>query len=443
MKRMQPLNEPERYFREWYSWTQDAYHRIIPDIRKRSEQLLSLSESEPGSLGMREFGRLLHEAIDLESQAGVFYISSSYPTAESLRRIQVLVEYWLMPDDWTRAQQVGLTLIQGAPKLTHEKDAELQAIAWGNGDLEAFIKKWGYSYLVRDEMIYISRWKSWREEPQPLYTAIKLMQDSKDRRPIKQFIEDSVKKSNETLESVLKEIEATDPQQGKRRAKISAACVKACRKLFSMKDDRDLVLSHAQSALRWILMETGRRIRQAGIIQTENDVFLFGPQELLEFFSHGGRCSAELVKIFEERRREQARLSRYILPLTTYPDEEDEEELPGGNVIHALPGSPGIAEGKAHIVRDEVVSEDIADLEDGDIFVLKGEGKVGLTMFFSNIAGLVYENGNMLCHEANLCRELSKPSVVCLGNKVDLIKEGEILRIDGQKGTVSLLDIEG
>lgn len=439
LRRMEFLNEPEKDFHEWYLWIDDAYKRIIPDLREHSKKLLSLSQSELGVLEMRGLGRLLHQAMDLESQATAFYLSASYPTYESLRRIAVLAKDWLMSGDWDRGLQLALTLIQGAPNLTHEKDAELQAIAWGNGPLEDFIRKWGYSYLARDEQIYVSDWKSWLEDPQPLHSAIKLMQRSEDLRPIRQVMNDALKKSNEIYACIIKEIKATDPGQGRRRVSIFAACVKACRRCFPMKDDRDLVLSHAQSALRWILLEAGRRLRQAGAIQTEDQVFLFMPRELLEFFSNEGMHPVDLAEIAQERHREQSRLSRYTLPLTTYPDATNGAELRKGDVIHALPASGGIAEGKAHIVRAGVF-EDIADLGEGDILVLKGEGKVGLTMFFSNIVGLVYENGNMLCHEANLCRELGKPAVVCLGNKIDLIKEGEMLRIDGREGTVYRFD---
>jgi len=235
---------------------------------------------------------------------------------------------------------------------------------------------------------------------------------------------------------VIKEIEATHPQEGKQRAGIFAACAKVGRQLFRMKDDRDLVWSQAQAALRWILLEAARRMSKAGAIQADNEVFLFTPQELLDFFAGEGPPLSEMAEIIEKRRAEQTRLTRYTLSLTMHPDEV---EQPEGDVIQAVPGSPGMAEGKAHIVRDRTPLEDLADLEEGDILVLKGEGKVGLTMFFSTIAGLVYENGNGFCHEANLCRELGKPSVVCLDEKINLIKEGEPLSIDGRKGTVTWL----
>ena len=111
-------------------------------------------------------------------------------------------------------------------------------------------------------------------------------------------------------------------------------------------------------------------------------------------------------------------------------------------MLQGDPASAGIAEGKACVVRTDAY-EDISRLEEGDILVLKGEGKVGWTMFFTSIAGLVYTNGNWLSHETTLCRELGKPAVVGLVEEIELIEEGEFLRIDGAEGMVQRLERGG
>ena len=99
--------------------------------------------------------------------------------------------------------------------------------------------------------------------------------------------------------------------------------------------------------------------------------------------------------------------------------------------------TPGLAEGKVRIVESVT---DIQDLQPGEILCLKGEKRVGWTTFFRIIAGLIYEKGNWLCHESNLCRELAIPAVVCLGDRINLIRPGEKVRIDGRKGTVRRLE---
>ena len=436
LKRMQALENPEDDFREWGPWTDHAYCCIIPELRRRSEALLSLSGDELRALDRRELGAMLQKAMDLQDQAGVFYVSSSYPTAKTLTWVQALASDWLMDGDWRKSDMFAVTMVQGAPKLTHERDAELQAIAWDGGDLDGFIKRWGYSYLVRDELLDISRWQSWREDPAPLHAAVKQMRASKARRPIQELVRDSARESHEAFARALRQIRDADAENGETHAKILAACVKACRTHNRMKDDRDLVLSHAQSALRWVLMEVGRRLRRADIVAAEDDVCMFEPQELLAFFEDGGDRAATFRTILSARRREQARLSRYTLSLT---DHADDEAPPEGDVVQGDPASPGIAEGRACVVRVEAY-EDISGLEAGDILVLKGEGKVGWTIFFTTIAGLVYSNGNWLCHETTLCRELGKPAVVGLGEQADAIRGGERLRIDGSTGMVYLLD---
>jgi pyruvate,water dikinase len=53
----------------------------------------------------------------------------------------------------------------------------------------------------------------------------------------------------------------------------------------------------------------------------------------------------------------------------------------------------------------------------------------------------VYSGGNWLSHETTLCRELGKPAVVGLVEEIELIEDGELLRIDGATGTVLRLDV--
>ena len=303
------MQKPERDPHGWACWTKRAYQDTIPRLRTHSEQLLSLSKRELESMKLRRVGRLLQDAIDLESQAGIFYLSASYPTAESIRRVRVLLNDWLFPDDVTGAEQVALELIKGIPKLTNERQAELEAVAWDGKDLKAFVRRWGYSYLVRDEAIYVSKWRSWREDPEPLYIAIKLMRNSNRYRPIKNLIEISVRESNDLYASIRRKIGASDSEHKEMREDIFAALVEACRRHFPLKDDRDLVLSHAQAALRWVLMEAARRLRRTGVVNDESEVFFFERQELLEFFDGRRHTLKKLATTIVERRREHDWLS--------------------------------------------------------------------------------------------------------------------------------------
>ena len=282
----------------------------------------------------------------------------------------------------------------------------------------------------------MNRWKSWREDAHPLEYAIEQMQRAGNKRPLDQRLAPSRKRADQALARAIEQLRALFPKQHEQKTQILTAYVQFGRTHFRMKDDRDLIWSHAQAALRWILREAARRFIAHGVIPSDDDVFLFTSSELLGFFADGSSIPDEASATADQRRQEQKRLARFTLDVR---GEAESPAPPEGGVMIGLPTGSGIAEGKAHIVHEDTALADLEGLEDGDILVLIGEGKVGLTMFFPQIAGLVYENGNGFCHEVNILRELGKPAIVSLGENAYLIEEGERLRIDAGKGTVTRL----
>ena len=73
------------------------------------------------------------ELLEADIEAGRLYVGTSYPTAETLRRIFFVIRDSLhLP--WQEAQQVALTMIQGTPKLTHLRDAEIEEAARDGSD---------------------------------------------------------------------------------------------------------------------------------------------------------------------------------------------------------------------------------------------------------------------------------------------------------------------
>ena len=436
------LADPTEYFQRYHTWTEQAYDSIVPGLRQSCTNLLSLSENKLAALDPIRLARLLQETFDLERQAHVFYLSCTWPTSFYPYMTAKLLQDWMAfpkghPKVYSSpAEQLAMEMIQGVPTLLHARDAELQQIALGSEELDDFICRWGYSYIVRDEQLYMNRWKSWREDAQPLTQAIEQMQRAGDQCPLDKRLALSRKRADQALARTIEQLRALFPRQHEQQTRILTAYVQFGRAHFRMKDDRDLIWSHAQAALRWILREATRRLIAHAVIASDNDVFLFTSRELLGFFADGRPTPDEASATADQRRHEQKHLARFSL------DVQDKAVSPApseGGVMIGIPTSSGIAEGKAHIVHEDTALADLEGLEDGDILVLIGEGKVGLTMFFPQIAGLAYSGGNGFCHEVNILRELGKPAIVSLGENAYLIEEGERLRIDAGKGTVTRL----
>lgn len=429
IRRMSSCADPALAFGDWYHYADMIYGRVIPSLRARSERVLRTSADQLRNLSQADFAGLVQEVIQLDRAAGTLYRATSYPSYETLRRIDVLIRDSLQLP-WQESQQIALTMIQGAPKFTHLRDAEIEKAA-RTGQMEEVIAHWGYSYLRRDDLLDISTWRSWREDPTPLHIAISNLRKMPAALAVAERVRRATQESDARFGEVVEAIR-TSACGGEQYAGIFAACVHASRRLFPLKDDRDLVLSHVQSAVRLVLCEYGRRLVKAGSIAQVEDIFLLHPEEIAAGAS-GGLEPHKIAVLADERREEQLRLARYTLPKQTSPGQEDGE---GGGMFQGEPANAGIAEGPVRMIRTDH-PEEITQLQPGEILWLRGEGKVGWTMYFPIIAGLIY-NGNWLCHETNLCRELGIPAVIGIRD-LPAVHTGDLIRINGATGVVSLI----
>ncbi len=115
-----------------------------------------------------------------------------------------------------------------------------------------------------------------------------------------------------------------------------------------------------------------------------------------------------------------------------------EEEVPvtiTGNQIMGIPVSRGLVKARARIVNS--VAE-AAALQPGEIMVVSFTD-IGWTPYFSLIAGLVTEIGSPLSHGAVVAREYGIPAVVSAKGARQLIKTGDLVVLDGEKGIVELV----
>ncbi len=104
--------------------------------------------------------------------------------------------------------------------------------------------------------------------------------------------------------------------------------------------------------------------------------------------------------------------------------------------IQGSPGSSGVVEGKAHVLMSV---EELADLKEGEILVARTTSPSWAPSFVK-IAGCVTDVGGPMCHAAIVCREYGLPTVVGTGKGTQRIKTGDLIRIDGDTGKVTILE---
>ena len=101
-----------------------------------------------------------------------------------------------------------------------------------------------------------------------------------------------------------------------------------------------------------------------------------------------------------------------------------------------MAGSPGVVEGVARVLRSP---DQLSELQKGEILVTPVTAPSWAPVF-GKIGAAVTDIGGMMSHAAIVCREYGLPAVTGTGNASSRIKTGMRLRVDGNAGTVTILD---
>lgn len=108
-------------------------------------------------------------------------------------------------------------------------------------------------------------------------------------------------------------------------------------------------------------------------------------------------------------------------------------EADGRRVIVSGSGaSQGIVEGTARVVEHGVGQR----LGHGEILVARITDATMMADIIINASAIVTDLGGIASHPAIVARELGIPCVVATGNATELIKDGQVILVDGSTGTV-------
>ncbi|WP_460006037.1 phosphoenolpyruvate synthase [Methanogenium cariaci] len=109
-----------------------------------------------------------------------------------------------------------------------------------------------------------------------------------------------------------------------------------------------------------------------------------------------------------------------------------EMESTGDILLEGQGASPGIATGRVVIVT---TVKDLGRINDGDIMVAKMTNP-DMVPGMRKVSAIITDEGGMTCHAAIVSRELGTPAVVGTKNATHVLKEGDIVTVDGEKGIV-------
>ena len=105
-------------------------------------------------------------------------------------------------------------------------------------------------------------------------------------------------------------------------------------------------------------------------------------------------------------------------------------------IVVGKPVSRGRVEGRVRVV---LTLDQAEALEPGEILVAPITD-VGWTPYFAIIAGLVTDVGSAVSHGAVVAREFGLPAVLNTREATRILKTGERVVLDGDRGTIERLD---
>ena len=108
----------------------------------------------------------------------------------------------------------------------------------------------------------------------------------------------------------------------------------------------------------------------------------------------------------------------------------------GDGSLSGFAASPGLVEGPARVIFS---ADEIGTIQDGEILVAPLTAPSWAPVF-GKIKATVTDVGGMMSHAAIVCREYGLPAVTGTAFGTKTIKTGQMLRVDGNTGKVTVID---
>ncbi|MBN1259045.1 MAG: phosphoenolpyruvate synthase [Anaerolineae bacterium] len=216
-----------------------------------------------------------------------------------------------------------------------------------------------------------------------------------------------------------------------------------------LREDSIFEIGLGYPILRRMLLELGRRLAKAGALQTPDDIFWLERAEAEQ--SAGaldrGEAPADFLECIETRKR-QWRAEKRVTPPPQLPKRGrilgmktdifmpvDAEEQTGTR-LKGTGCSPGRVTATARVLHGP---EDFDQMRTGDILVADITTPAW-TPLFAMAAGIVTNIGGPLSHGSIVAREYGIPAVLGTGVATRRIESGQRVAVDGDAGTVTLLE---
>jgi phosphohistidine swiveling domain-containing protein len=190
--------------------------------------------------------------------------------------------------------------------------------------------------------------------------------------------------------------------------------------------------------LRRVLMALGRRLHEQGSLSCRDDIFFLEVSEI-EPVATGSALFDWRERIELRRREYEKNLKLTPPPVVIGRFDPNARGWPVANadakLLEGIPASPGIVTGPARVILRTDEHEQVLP---GEILIAPFTDPAW-SPYFIAAAGVVMEQGGILSHGSIVAREYGLPAVTNVASATRVIRTGDLVQVDGNRGCVSVL----
>ncbi|MHB8126539.1 MAG: PEP/pyruvate-binding domain-containing protein [Desulfitobacteriaceae bacterium] len=289
--------------------------------------------------------------------------------------------------------------------------------------LRNFLAEYGHRGVYEMDMIN----PCWRVDPSYLLQFIKNTMETADLNKIKA-------RQKEIADKGQREISRRIPFY--RRGMVNSLLKQALKGAELRETAKSILVKIQIFDMRLIFQEIGRRLTGKGILAKPSDIYHCAWSEILSILQGdwGGRGLDVLVAERKSRRRELEALSPPDFVIEEVPHFAEPVSYSSGNGLAGIGVAAGKASGPAKLINDPNEGE---KLQTGDVLVAPSTDP-GWTPLFLRASAIVMEAGGSLSHGAIVAREYGIPAVVNIPGVLKIIKDSQLITVDGDEGKVYL-----
>jgi phosphohistidine swiveling domain-containing protein len=197
------------------------------------------------------------------------------------------------------------------------------------------------------------------------------------------------------------------------------------------------VIDEARSAIR----ELGQRLVKRGALSRWEDVLLVADDEADAFVANPAAHTGLIAERAAQLELLMGKEPPFVFegappPLSAFKDRNSDKTdfAASGTRLSGAGVSPGRHTGRARVITSLAVD---SELEPGDVIVAITTDASWGPLFLA-AGAVVVETGATISHAAIVSRELGIPAAVSVADATRRIRDGSIITVDGNTGTVSL-----